>query len=239
MNISSLPEALVNASDGLNGILQLSPTAAGIYNQLRDRIIGLDMLPDTVLSRAEIAREHGVSQTPVREAIQRLEQETLVVSYPQSRTLVTRINVQHARETQFFRLSVELEVARTLAKAKDRDLLTPTSRILRLQMMAGEDRDILEFTILDRFFHLSLFHAAGVSSLWHIISGRSGHIDRLRRLNLPDPGKIPEVLESHEKILSAITEGNIAHAEKNVREHLSGTLASVPVIKETYPEYFE
>lgn len=238
MNVSSLSEALVKASDELTGPIQHGSAAGRVYAKLRRLIISLDMPPDTVLSRAELAKEHDVSQSPVREAIQELEKEGLVVSYPQSKTLVTRIDIGRARETQFLRLGVELEVAKTLAKARDPELLMPTVRILKLQKMAGEDRDIPEFTSLDRLFHLSLFQAAGVASLWHLIAGRSGHIDRLRRLNLPDPGKMANVLDLHEKILTAISEGRLEDVEDHVRTHLSGTLSSVPAIMELHPEYF-
>lgn len=238
MKVSSVSESLVKASDELTRLNQRGSAADRIYAQLRERIISLDLLPHTVLSRAAIAREHDVSQSPVREAIQKLEQEGLVISYPQSKTLVTEINTTHARETQLLRLSVELEVAKILAKKQNPELLLPSSRILKMQKITGEDRDIAEFDALDRLFHLSLFQAAGVPSLWHLISGRSGHIDRLRRLNLPDPGKIPAVLEAHERILSAIAEGNLQAIEKHVREHLSGTLASLPAIKQSHPQYF-
>lgn len=238
MSVSFLSEALVNASDELTGPVQHGSAAGRVYARLRSRIVSLEMLPGATLSRAEIAKENEVSQSPVREAILALEQEGLVVSFPQSKTLVTKIDVEHARETQFLRLSVELEVARTLARMNRPELLLPTTRILRMQKMAGEDRDISEFTGLDRLFHLSLFKAAGVASLWHLIAGRSGHIDRLRRLNLPDPGKMSAVLDLHERILAAISDGDLDEVEARVREHLSGTLASLPAIMKAYPEYF-
>lgn len=239
MNVSSLSEALVKASNELTGPILHGSAAGRVYVKLRESIISMDLPPDTVLSRSDIAKEHEVSQSPVREAIQELEKEGLVVSYPQSKTLVTRIDIDHARETQFLRLSVELEVARTLTRTGDPNLLLPSQRVLRMQKMAGEDRDIPEFTALDRLFHLSLFQAAGVASLWHLISGRSGHIDRLRRLNLPDPGKMTNVLNAHERILAAITAGDIADVEAQVRAHLSGTLASVPSIVKLQPDYFD
>lgn len=239
MVVSSLSQALVKASDELAGPVQNSSAAGRVYAGLRARIVSLELLPDTVLSRTDIAKDYSVSQSPVREAIRKLEQEGLVVSYPQSKTLVTKINVDHARETQFLRLSLELEITKTLIQLQDPDLLLPSSRILRMQKMAGEDRDISEFTALDRLFHLSLFEAAGVASLWYMISGRSGHIDRLRRLNLPDPGKISAVLNSHENILSAIKNSDPQEVEKQTREHLSGTLASLPAIMGSYPEYFD
>lgn len=238
MHVSSLSGALLTAADEVNGQHLYGLAAARVYTGLRARIVSLELLPDTVLSRAELAKQYGVSQSPVREAVQKLEQEGLVVSYPKSRTLVTRIDVDHARETQFLRLSVEIEVAKALVRQQDPDLLLPASRILRMQKLAGEDRDIGEFTTLDWLFHQSLFQAAGVASLWHLISGRSGHIDRLRRLNLPDPGKMAAVLESHGHILAAIRDGSASEAETRTREHLSATLASLPAIMAAHPDYF-
>jgi GntR family transcriptional regulator, rspAB operon transcriptional repressor len=77
-----------------------------------------------------------------------------------------------------------------------------------------------------------------VRSLWHLISDRSGHIDRLRRLNLPDPGKIAEVIRHHEAILAAISSGNRGAVEDAVRTHLSGTLAATQKIMDQHPQYF-
>lgn len=238
VKFNAVSAALGKTSDELMRPFQKGSAAARIYSQLRERIISLALLPHTVLSRAALAKEYGVSQSPVREAIQKLEQEGLVISYPQSKTLVSEINVAHARETQLLRLSVELEVAKMLARKQDPERLQPSYRILTMQKITGEDRDIPEFEALDRLFHLSLFQAAGVPALWYLISGRSGHIDRLRRLNLPDLGKIASVLASHEGILSAISQGDLDAVEKHVREHLAGTLASLPTIKKSHPEYF-
>ncbi|RST83868.1 GntR family transcriptional regulator [Aquibium carbonis] len=238
MNVSSFSAALVKAADNPSGAVAHGSAAMRVYAALRAQIISLHLLPDTTLVRNDIARSFGVSQSPVREAIQKLEQEGLVISYPQSRTVVSKIDVAHARETQFLRVSVELEVAQTLAQAANPALLGPTSRLLRMQKLAGDDCDIGEFTTLDRLFHLSLFEAAGVRALWHVIADRSGHIDRLRRLNLPDPGKIAQVLRDHEAILSAIASGDRGEVEAAVRTHLSGTLAAVAKIRDQHPHYF-
>jgi GntR family transcriptional regulator, rspAB operon transcriptional repressor len=237
MNVGSVSAALIRAADDLPGHAPGS-AATRVYTGLRTQIISLELQPETTLVRNDIAQAFGVSQSPVREAIQRLEQEGLVISYPQSRTVVSKIDVAHARETQFLRISVELEVAQTLARADNAALLAPTARLLQMQRLAGQDRDISEFTTLDRLFHLSLFEAAGVRALWHLISDRSGHIDRLRRLNLPDPGKITDVIRHHEAILTAIASGNRGAVEDAVRTHLSGTLAATQKIMDQNPQYF-
>ncbi|HBN51408.1 MAG TPA: GntR family transcriptional regulator, partial [Thalassospira sp.] len=63
------------------------PASALVYEELRSRIISLVLPPETTLVRAELADSFKVSQSPVREAIMRLEQDGLVASYPQSRTV--------------------------------------------------------------------------------------------------------------------------------------------------------
>lgn len=237
MTVGSISAALLKA-DEVAGSGSQGSAAARVYSALRARIISLELAPDTTLVRNDLAEAFGVSQSPVREAIQRLEREGLVISYPQSRTVVSKIDVDQAREIQFLRLSVELEVAQTLARNGDPGLLAPTRRLLGMQRLAGDDRDIAEFTTLDRLFHLSLFEVAGVRALWHLIADRSGHIDRLRRLNLPDPGKIAEVIRHHEDILAAIASGDRNAVESAVRVHLSGTLRAMQKIKDQYPQYF-
>lgn len=238
MNAGSFSAALMRAADELSGHSPQGTAAGRVYSALRAQIISLELAPDTTLVRNDLAETFGVSQSPVREAIQRLEQEGLVISYPQSRTVVSKIDVAQARETQFLRVGVELEVAQTLARLGNPALLAPSARLLQMQRLAGEDRDIGEFTTLDRLFHLSLFEAAGVRSLWQLIADRSGHIDRLRRLNLPDPGKIAQVLHHHDDILAAIGSGDRGAVEEAVRTHLSGTLAAVQKIREQHPQYF-
>ena len=73
-------------------------TVQRVYEDLRKRIITLDLPPDTTLSRSELTDTYEVSQTPIREAMQLLKQEGLVRIYPQSKTVVTRIDVPQIYE---------------------------------------------------------------------------------------------------------------------------------------------
>lgn len=212
--------------------------SAQIHDALRERIVALEFTPGEFLSRAEIATYYGVSQTPVRDAMMRLEEEGLLIIYPQSKTLVSKIDVAHAQETQFLRLSIELEVTRRLAQAQASEMIGRARTRLSLQRAALASGDLDEFGRLDREYHRALYEAAGVANLWNIVTARSGHIDRLRKLNLPDPGKSTSILSCHERILTAIETGDVPGVEAVVREHLSGTLAQVPKITEKYPEYF-
>lgn len=215
------------------------PASQQVYEDLRARILSLDLVPGEALSRPSLADSYGLSQTPVRDAFLKLEQGGLVDIYPQSRTVVTRIDVDHARETQFLRVSIELETVRTLARDPDKRKIEPAREILARQRQEFLDRGNLpNFSRLDQSFHQSLFAAVGYPELWELIVRRSGHVDRLRNLNLPDPGKAGAILRDHAGILDAVTASHAAAAENAVRAHLSGTLAAVDQIRGRHPQYF-
>ncbi|MHA6344260.1 GntR family transcriptional regulator [Roseivivax sp. CAU 1761] len=209
-----------------------------IHDALRARILALELAPGQNLSRNEIAEFYGVSQTPVRDAMMKLEEEGLLAIFPQSKTQVSRIDVDQARETQFLRLALEVEIARRLAEAGAAAALQPARTVLAQQRAALEVGDLDGFARGDRDFHRALFAAAGVERLWTLILERSGHIDRLRQLNLPDPGKAGEIVDYHTRILDHLAEGDGAAAERAVRGHLTGTLAQVDRIIARHPEFF-
>lgn len=210
-----------------------------IRDALRDRIISLDLVPGENLSRAEIAEFYGVSQTPVRDAMMRLEEEGLLHIYPQSKTEVSKIDIDLARETHFLRLSLEIEVTRQLCSSGGGPhLLSAAEDALRSQKQAIDSGDLDNFSVHDRAFHRAFFDAANVADLWDLVTERSGHIDRLRKLNLPDPGKTTEIIAYHQRILDAVKSGDTYTAEAEVRGHLTGTLASVDAIKVQHPKFF-
>ena len=175
----------------------------------------------------------------MRDAFLQLQQEGLVEVYPQSRTVVTKIDVDQAREAQFLRVSIEVETIRTLALDPDKQKLATAQQILSQQRLAFLERgDLSSFSLLDGSLHLSLCTAVGHPELWELVVRRSGHIDRLRRLNLPDPGKAATILAEHAEILQAVLSSKAADAERAIRKHLSGTLSEADQIRARYPEYF-
>ena len=70
-----------------------------VYQHLQQQIITLELAPGEKLNDLELAEQFGVSRTPVREALKKLEEEGLVVFKPGSRTNVTALDVVQARET--------------------------------------------------------------------------------------------------------------------------------------------
>jgi GntR family transcriptional regulator, rspAB operon transcriptional repressor len=215
------------------------PAATQVYEDMRMRIISLELEPGTNISRLELVEHYNVSQTPVRDAIILLEKEGLIDVYPQSKSLVTRIDIDHARETQFLRTAFDIEVARQLATKSDKSGLAEAKAILTAQQVAiSGDSDLDLFRDLDHRFHWALADAIGQTNLWHLIMSRAGHIDRLRNLHLPDTGKANRILSDHERIMAAIEASDPEDAARAIRGHLTGTLRSAPALMEKYPAYF-
>jgi DNA-binding GntR family transcriptional regulator len=213
--------------------------AARALDSLRGRIIAMDLPPDTVLSRNELAAEYNVSQTPLREALQKLESEGLVDIYPQSRTVVTRIDPVQIREAHFLRLAVETEVLRRLAETADAALIARLKTLLALQeALAGNAAELPAFQELDELFHQTLMAGAGQPGLYALLRSRSGHLNRLRRLDLPGEGKIRHILEGHRAIVAALEAQDPAAAQNAIRGHLSQTLSRLDILREAHPQYF-
>jgi DNA-binding GntR family transcriptional regulator len=209
------------------------------YERLREALISLALPPGTVLARGAIAARLGISQTPVREALIRLQEERLIEVVPHSATRVSRIDLAHAREAQFLRLSVELEIVRRLAAAPTPALAASLDHELATMRRCFAGGDHAGFSAADEAFHAALYAAAEVPGLRDLVRSRSAHLDRLRRLHLPAPGKADAVLEEHGQLAAAILAGDAEAAQARLRAHLSGTFAEAEALRAATPHFFE
>lgn len=215
------------------------PIVPQIHQILRERIVSLEWAPGRQLSRADIADEFGVSQTPVREALLKLEDDGLIAVWPQSRTEVSPIDVTKVREVMFLRRALELEVALTVAALHPAADLSPARAIVDEQrLLAPDDAGLRRFMALDREFHRTLFILAGQSALHDLLVERSADLDRVRRLHLPMRGKRLEILADHEAMLDAIAAADTVAVSNAVRHHLTGTAATLDALAAQYPAYF-
>ena len=212
--------------------------APQIFDRLREAIVSLELVPGAVLSRAELAETFGVSQTPVRDALLKLGEEGLVDIFPQHATVVSRIDVDAARQAHFLRRSIECEIAHVLAGSpRDDGLLVRLRAQIDVQAALMGGPSLREFIDADRAFHRLMYVAAAMPQLFELVQRHSGHVDRLRLLHLPTQGKQQEIVRDHRRIVDAIAAGDPGAAQAAVREHLSGTLAHVDDIRRRHAAY--
>ena len=225
--------AAPRSADRLDRDRQAAPQ---VFERLRGMIISLELPPGSPLSRAALASQFGVSSTPIRDALMRLEEEGLVDVFPQYATVVSQVDVRLAQQAHFLRQAVELEIVRMLALRHDQVFAAELNATIARQQQYAKAGDLEKFMAADNEFHSQFYAAADKQDIWSLVRSRSGHIDRLRRLHLPSPGKAQDIVRHHRLIAKAIDAGEPDEAQKHLRTHLSGTLSELAQIRARYPE---
>jgi DNA-binding GntR family transcriptional regulator len=208
-----------------------------VYERLREMIVNSVLKPGAVLQRAQLVEYFALSQTPIREALTRLDDERLVEIFPQYQTRVRDIDLDSARQAHFARLSIELEIVHTLAERPNPDIEKTLLAYVSQQRICLKAGDLTGFNTADQAFHKTMYAAAGVPDLWATVRNLSGNLDRLRRLHLPLNNKAHSIIAQHSNIAKAVGAGDQDAAQSAVRAHLSGTLSELNTLRSKYPGY--
>jgi DNA-binding GntR family transcriptional regulator len=223
---------------GESSVVPRGRGAATIFDTLREEIIALHLVPGTVLSRPELQQRFALSGSPIRDALIRLQVEGLVDIFPQHATVVSPIDLDRARQAQFLRRSVELELVHALAQAPRSTTVQRLRSLIRQKETLAELGEVEAFNAADQSFHRTLYEAMNVPDLFELVKRQGAHIDRLRRLHLPLAGKMRAIIEEHTAIADAIAAGKPGDAQEALRYHLSRSLQFVDKLREEYPQYF-
>lgn len=216
-----------------------APAREQVYLTLREAIVSAELEPGRRLSENELADLLGVSRTPVREALARLRDERLVAIVPQLGTYVTLISQQGVADAAFVREALECSAIRLATPAADETSLAALQANLAAQERAVSEEDAEAFDRLDDALHQSLCDLSGHDVAWTLSRRANGHLDRVRRLSLPDPAYMGEMVDEHRQVIAAVADRDADRAEQLLRHHLRMVLSSLPHIEAEHPEYFE
>src|SRR5271154_1535280 len=211
---------------------------AEIYADLRAELVSLERLPGEPISEAELAKSYGFSRTPVREALRRLADEGLIEIFPQSGTFAARIPLAALPETIVIRKALEETSARLAAERAQRSQVIALLAQLERQREASRAGDRNTFHRRTRPFHGAIADAAGYPGIWTLVEQVKVHVDRYRRLTLPQEGRMARAIREHAAIAAAIESGDGARAAGAMGIHLDGLLADIPSIRRLNPDYF-
>jgi DNA-binding GntR family transcriptional regulator len=217
-----------------------SRTAANlIYGALRDDIVAMRMPPGEPINEKAVALKHGVSRTPVREALLRLSGEHLVEIFPQSGTFVTRIPIAALPEAILVRKALEELTAREAAQNAAADQIAALKQSINRQQKLAQQGDKNRFHDADDAFHAAIAEAAHHPGIWRLILQVKLQLDRYRRLTLPVPGRMTRVVDEHAAVIAAIAARDTAAAGAAMVAHLDGLSASIRDVRDLNPKYFE
>lgn len=212
--------------------------AQRVYGSLREAILDLTLRPGAILRKGEVCETLGVSRSPVSEAVARLASEALVEVVPQAGTFVAKLSMDEVREGAFLREALELAAVEEVARAASEEQLRELRRNLRLQEALVADGDIAGFYAADARFHETVLGFTGHRRLPGLSRTAWVHVDRARRLLLPEPGRIAETLEEHRAILAALESLDPEGARAALRTHLRQVVTRLERLASARPEIF-
>lgn len=188
-----------------------------IADTLRQEIEARRLPPDTVLRQEELAERFRVSRQPVRQALDRLLAEGLVVRRSDRGLAVTGLSAEESRELAALRILVEGEALRlSLPGLAPRDL----RRAARLAEDLAEEEDPAAIEALDVALHAALYGACGNARLLRLVDSLRREGRRAYTLQPPGSAFRAAMAEQHETILAACRGGDIAAAIAALAAHL-------------------
>lgn len=201
-----------------------------VYTMLRAAILSGEMAPDSRINIEAISRTFGVSQTPVREALQRLEGDNLIVYAPgRGYSTTALLDLQGLHDLFEFRLLVEPWAAR--AAAVDR-LSNPGTQLLRevenFVDTSAPDQDLRQDMVAhDARFHELILTATGNPVIGQAYAQTHCHL-HIFRLYPRDLSRA-ETVDEHLKIANAITNADPVAAEQAMSEHIKNSFGRFSV----------
>ncbi|MFQ1702536.1 GntR family transcriptional regulator [Loktanella agnita] len=215
------------------------PTVADqVFDVLQQRILTLELPPQTKISETDTAKKMGVSRQPVREAFKRLAKLGFLEIRPQSGTTVSLISEDAVLRARFIRTALEVKTCRTACETySDADVQVLQTHITEQRAaIAAKDRD--RFHALDDHFHSDICNLAGVPFVWEMIQESKAHMDRIRMLSL-DTSSQQLALGEHIAIVEAITARSADDAEAAMTRHLSRIVVLVEDVKLQRHSFFQ
>jgi DNA-binding GntR family transcriptional regulator len=203
------------------------PTRAeALATRLAQDIVAGLLPPGSALEEAALAQAHGVSRTPVREALRQLAATGLVEARPRRGAVVAR--PEPARLREIFAVMAELEAlcaatcAAAMPPAARRDLARLHGRMAAM-VRAG---DVAAYRAANVDFHQALYAGTGNGFLAGLAGDTRRRVAPFRGAQLEAPDRLIRSHEEHGRILTAIERGDGAAAAAGMREHLALTEAA-------------
>lgn len=191
-----------------------------VFESLREAIISGALPPSERLMEIQLAEEMGVSRTPVREAIRKLELEGLVVMIPRKGAYVAGMSIKDIVDVFEIRGALEGLAAELAAeRATDEELETMERYLVKISEEI-ESGDLSKVVETDTDFHTFIYKASRNARLSQIINNLREQIQRFRTTSLSFPGRMKIALEEHRKIVEAVSSRDGELARKLAQEHI-------------------
>ena len=191
-----------------------------VFKTLRDAIITGQFQPGERLMEMKLANEMGVSRTPVREAIKKLEAEGLVIMNPRRGAQVAPINEKDLKDILEIRKALESLSCRIACGKVTQDDIKKLRSINRAVSKAIRENDIPMIVEKDVEFHDAINQITDNARLQKFLGQLKEHLYRYRLEFIKNMENHSSIIEDHERIIEAITQKDAETACKEIEDHI-------------------
>ena len=198
-----------------------------VFNTLRQAILRGELKPGERLMEIQLAQRLGVSRTPVREAIRKLELEGLVLMIPRKGAEVAEITIKDLEDVLQVRAALEELAVRDACEKITEEQLKELRRSNAAFKIALSGDDILASGQADMDFHEIIYKATDNRRLMQILNNLREQMYRYRMEYLKDREMHPVLLGEHEAICSALASRDAEQAGEAIRSHIENQKESI------------
>ncbi len=191
-----------------------------VFESLRKAIVEGNLKPGQRLMEVQLAEQLGVSRTPVREAIRKLELEGFVIMLPRKGAYVADMSVKDIIDVLEVRGALEGLAANLAAERMDENEIEELKKASEALNKAMETEDLDEILKRDVEFHQHIFEASGNKKLTQMINSLWEQVYRFRAGYMSDQNAMQGIIEEHEHLIDAIVSGEGEKASKCAKEHI-------------------
>lgn len=213
------------------------------YDRLKKEIMTFALGPGEPISAAKIAERYKVSRTPAREAIVKLESEGLIDIYPQSKSVVSKINIARANQEWFVRRSLELGMVDAFfdrVKQEDIDeMKSYANKLAAIGEVRMTEEEAYEYLQQDNMFHMVTYRVAKQHLASEIISNTMVHYNRIRLLNDLDDNNKNRTVADHASLIECVERNDREGYRAYLIRHLGHIISDIEIMGKLKPELFE
>ncbi len=191
-----------------------------VFNTLRKAILRGDLKPNERLMELPLAKKLGVSRTPVREAIRKLELEGLVVMYPRRGAKVAQITVKSIRDVLEIRRVLEvLAVTKACRNITQEGIMQLRTALKQFKDVINSE-DLTKVAEADVKFHDTIYNATNNPKLIGILNNLREQMYRYRMEYIKDKTSHIMLVKEHEELVNAIVNRDVKNATKIAEKHI-------------------
>lgn len=195
------------------------------YAMIKEEILNLRAQPGLQLHIEKLSKQMGISRTPIREALLRLQTDGLILVYPRVGFFVADLTTDDLCELLEVREWLESNATAKLATIITEDDLAALDELMSKTAQAVEDEDSEKFLELEEAFHSMIIKLCGNKHLIGVMQGLYNLIRRERVLSVRSMENIKWSLIEHQRVVSTLHERNAERASAMMAEHIRAARA--------------